>query len=453
MFRRLISRPLPLVLAAAVVAIAGLAALPQLPVDLFPDLDYPLINVVTHLPAGGAEDVERLVTRPIEAALLGMPDLVRLSSRSGPGISRVTVELAWGTPVAAARNRVQARLAEVALPAGARPRLENIGSSLAKVATYALRGGDPAAVAAWARAELAPRLAALPGVQRIEVLGGGEAAFRIDLDTEALQRHHLAARQVADAVAAAHLLATAGHLESHGRDRLVRVDGRITDLETLRRVVVGRSPEGHVIPLAAVARVYRGTVPERYRLRVDGAPAVALVVHKQLGSSTVAVSRAVARRLRAAAPPAGARLEKVYDQAEIITAAYRTMRNQLLGGALCAALALLWGLGRHRLTLVIALTVPLALLAAVAGMRLLGLGIDLMTLAAMTVSAGMLVDDGIVVLENVVRHRQAGAPWPRAALAGSREILAPDVAGTLTTLAAFLPLAAVGGLAGRLFHP
>ncbi len=453
MLPRLISRPLLVVMAAAVVAIAGLASVRTLPVDLFPDLDYPLINVITHLPAGGAEDVERLVTRPIESALLGMPDLTRLRSLSGPGISRVTVELAWGTPVAAARSRVQARLAEVRLPAGARSRLENIGSSLAKVATYALRGGDPVAVAAWARSELAPRLTALPGVARIEILGGGEAALRIDLDPAALQRHHLSATQVADAIRAAHVLSTGGHVEAYGRDRLVRVDGRITGLDTLRQVVVRRTPEGHTVTLGAVAHLYRGTVPTRYRLRVDGVPAVSLVLHKQLGASTVAVSRVANRLLASTTHPPGVRIEKVYDQAEIISDAYRNMRNQLLGGALCAVLALVWGLGRHRLTLVIALTLPLALLAAVAGMRLLGLGINLMTLAAMTVSAGMLVDDGIVVLENVVRHRQGRGSWREAALAGTREILAPDVAGTLTTLAAFLPLAAVSGLAGRLFHP
>ncbi len=453
MLTRLISRPLLVVMAAAVVAIGGLASMRLLPVDLFPDLNYPLINVVTHLPAGGAEDVERLVTLPVEAALLGMPGLARLRSLSGPGISRVTVELAWGTPVAAARNRVQARLAEVRLPATTRPRLENIGSSLAKVATYALRGGDPAAVASWAKAELAPRLTALPGVTRIEVLGGGEAALRIDLDPRALQRHHLAASQVADAIRAAHVLTTGGHVERWGRDLMVRVDGRITTLAELRQVVVGRSPEGHAVMLAAVAHLYRGTVPARYRLRIDGAPAVALVLHKQLDASTVTVSREVSRLLAATTPPAGVRIEKVYDQAEIISAAYRNMRNQLLWGALFAVVALVWGLGRHRLTLVIALTLPLALLATVAGMRLLGLGINLMTLAAMTVSAGMLVDDGIVVLENIVRHRQGGASWRQAALTGTREIVAPDIAGTLTTLAAFLPLAAVTGLAGRLFHP
>ena len=451
MLERLLRHPIAVVLGALLICLGGLASLRGLPVDLFPRLDYPLINVVTHYPAGTAEDMEQLVTRPIENAMLGLTRLRRVRSTSAPGFSQVTVEFNWDVNVLQARQLVNNRLTTVDLPRAARTELENIGSSLAMLSTYTLSGGDPVALRGLAQYRLAPRLAALPGIARVAVMGGGVAAWRIDVDPLTLRRHHLSTEAIARAVEAANVLGTGGYLERHGRDLLIHTEGRLRTLDDLRRVAVGHGAGGQPILLGEVAHVYAGTRPQRYAITSDRLPAVAFTIQKQNGASTLAVSREVDEALAAIPLPSGAHLKKFYDQAEIIGLAYRTMRNNLLMGAVLAIVAVVFIMGRNRASLVIALTFPLAVLGTFWVMGGLGLGLDLMTLGALTVAIGMVADDAIVVMENIDRHRE-DSPMT-AAITGTREILGADWSGTLTVLAAFAPLLVVGGLAGRLFNP
>ena len=453
MLERLLRQPVAVILGMLLLGFGGFASLHSLPVDLFPPLDYPLINVVTHYPAGTAEDMEQLITRPIENAMLGLTNLRRVRSTSAPGFSQVTVEFSWGVDVLQARQLVNSRLATVRLPAGTRPELENIGTSLAMLSTYTLSGGDPVALRAFAQYRLAPRLAALPGVARVQVMGGGERAWCIDVDPLALKRHHLSTQAIADAVKAANILDTGGYLERHGRDLLIRSEGRLLQLDDLKQVTVGYGTDKRPVRLSDVAAVYDGIKPQRYVITSNRLPAVAFTIQKQPGASTLAVSKAVDQALAQLHLPPDAQRDKFYDQAEIIGLAYRNMRNNLLMGALLAILAVIFILGRNRSSVVIAITFPLTVLATFWVMNGLGLGLNLMTLGALTVAIGMVADDAIVVLENIDRHRNLGQPPAQAALTGTREILGADVAGTLTVLAAFAPLVMVGGLAGRLFHP
>lgn len=453
MLEQLLRHPIAVILGSLLLGLGGLASLRELPVDLFPRLDYPLINVITHYPAGTAEDMEQLITRPIENAMLGLTNLRRVRSTSAPGFSQVTVEFTWGVDVLQARQLVGNRLASVNLPIGARPEMENIGASLAMLSTYTLSGGDPVATRAFVQYRLAPQLAALPGIARVQVMGGGEAAWRIDLDPLSLKRHRLSAQGIASAVNASNILDTGGYLERHGRDLLIRTEGRLLTLDDLKQVTVGHGPDDRPVRLGDVADVYAGAKPQRYVITSNRLPAVAFTIQKQPGASTLAVSREVDKSLEQLHLPADARLKKFYDQAEIIGLAYRNMRNNLLTGALLAIIAVVWVLGRNRASLVIAASFPLVALATFAAMGIFDLGLNLMTLGALTVAIGLIDDDAIVVMENIDRHRVLGKSSLNAALDGTREVLAADVAGTLTVLAAFVPLVLVTGLAGRLFQP
>ncbi|MFQ5487597.1 MAG: efflux RND transporter permease subunit, partial [Gammaproteobacteria bacterium] len=315
MLERLLHHPIAVILGMMLIGLGGVAALRGLPVDLFPRLDYPLINVITHYPAGTAEDMEQLVTRPIENAMLGLTDLRRVRSTSAPGFSQVTVEFTWGVDVLQARQLVSSRLAGLDLPPGTRPELENIGTSLAMLSTYTLSGGDPVALRAWAQYRLAPRLAALPGVARVQVMGGGEAAWRIDLDPLALRRHHLSMRNITVAVQAANVQDTGGHLERYGRDLLIRTEGRLLEVTDLKQVTVGHGPDHQPVRLSDVAQVYAGTRPQRYVITSNRLPAVVFTIQKQPGASTLAVSKAVDETLSRISLPKDTRLEKFYDQA------------------------------------------------------------------------------------------------------------------------------------------
>jgi CzcA family heavy metal efflux pump len=455
MLERLLRQPVMVVFGAILIFLGGLSALRVMPVDLFPSLDYPLINVITHYPAGTAEDMEQLVTRPIENAMLGLNELQRVRSTSAPGFSQVTVEFNWGVEAEQARQQVYSRLAQVSasLPAGAVPELENIGSSLAMLSTYTMQGGDPVALRSWAQYQLAPRLSTLEGVARVEVMGGGELAWRIDIDPLKLQQTGLSVAAIADAIRQANILDTGGYIEQQGRDLLIRTDGRLSTLDDLNMVTVGSTGSTLPIRLADVAHVYAGAKPQRYTVTADGRAAIAFTIQKQPQASTLEVSGAVDYMLATLRLPNGVKLSKFYDQAEIIGLTYRNMRNNLLMGALLAIISVLFILGRNRATFIIALTFPLTVLGTFWVMNALGLGLNLMTLGALTVAIGMVADDAIVVLENIDRHRNLGqTPW-QAALTGTREILGADMAGTFTVLAAFAPLVLVSGLAGRLFHP
>ncbi len=455
LLRALAGRPTIALLGVVLLLIGGFASYRQMPVDLFPDLNYPLINIVTHYPAGTSEDMELLVTRPIENSVQGLQGLRRVRSISTPGFSQVTVEFVWGMDVLAARQLVISALAQTrtSLPPGAEPQLENIGSSLAMVSTYAISGADPTALRTWAQYTLAPALTSIPGVERVQVMGGGRAALRADLDPARLRAHHLSTEAVIDAIRHANVLGTGGFVEAHGRDVLISTRGQIRDLDDLRQVLVSHDPQGTPVLLGEVSTIYSGALPERYAITANRGPAVVFNIQKQRGASTLGVSQRVDAALAQLPPPAGARLEKFYDQAEIIGLAYRNMRDQLLLGAALAALTLFIILGRNRTTWIVVVSIPISIIAAFILMRWAGFGINLMTLGALTVTIGMIDDDAILVLENIFRHRQMGkAPLP-ATLEGVREILGADVSGTLTTVAAFVPLVLLTGLAGRLFLP
>ncbi len=452
MLERLLRHPNALILGMLLLAVGGMASLQKLPVDLFPRLDYPLINIITHYPAGTAEDMEQLITRPVENAMLGLTNLRRVRSTSAPGFSQVTVEFTWGIDVLQARQLVSSRLATVNLPTGSRPQLENIGTSLAMLSTYTLSGGDPVALRAWTQYQLAPRLSALPGVARVEVMGGAQSAWRIDVEPLQLRRYQLTTDAIAAAVRQSSVLDTGGYLQAHGRDLLIRTEGRLLQLDDLKKVTVAHGPDGRPVLLEDVADVYAGAQPQRYVITSDELPAVAFTIQKQPDASTLAVSSAVDEQLANTTLPVGSQLKKFYDQAEIIGLAYRNMRNNLLAGVLLAIVAVILILGRNRSSLVIAITFPLSILGTFWVMSGLDIGLNLMTLGALTVAIGMIDDDAIVVLENIDRHhRQGQSPW-QAALSGTREIFSADVAGTLTILAAFAPLVMVSGLAGRLTH-
>lgn len=451
----LLRRPGIVLLGVVLLLFGGFASYGRMPVDLFPDLNYPLVNIITHYPSGTSEDMELLVTRPIENAMRGVQGLRRLRSVSTPGTSQVTVEFVWGTDVLAARQLVISALEKIRarLPPGAEPQMENIGTSLAMVSTYTVAGAEPETLRNWVRYSLVPVLTALPGVEQVQVMGSGRSALRVDLDPAKLRAHRLSARAVVGAIRQANVVRTGGFVEAHGRELVISSRGQIRSLRDLRQVTLAQGADGAPLRLEDVARLYRASLPERYTVTADGAPAVAFNVQKQRGASTLDVSRRVDAALATLSPPAGARVRKIYDQAEIIGLAYRNMRNQLLIGAALAALTLFVVLGRSRTTWIVVVSIPLSVVTALILMHWAGFGINLMTLGALTVTIGMIGDDAILVLENIFRHRQMGKSPLSATTDGVREILGADVAGTLTTVAAFVPLAMLTGLGGRLFLP
>ncbi|MBL7187085.1 MAG: efflux RND transporter permease subunit [Phycisphaerae bacterium] len=453
----IIKRPLIILFAVAVIVFGGIYSALHMPVDLFPNLEVPVVNIITHLPAVASEDIELLISRPIEDQMRTIPQARRVASTSVQGISQVTVEFTWGTTVRDARQVVQAELARLRniLPSGVNPRLENIGTTLQEVVGYVLYGGsDLVTLRNIIQHDLASRLMDVEGVSLVQVLGGDRRAFNVSIKPETLARLHQTVNDVVATIRKNNISVTAGYLDRSSREYLIRGDGRLKTIDDIRSLPVVSDGENSVL-LGSIADVSEGVAPRHYVVRGDGIPAVAFIVSKQPGAGTIDVVRGVEAKMADLRTllPQGTNVKKFYDQSEIIAEARNAIFHNMLAGAFLAILVLYFFLGSLRPTLIVALTIPISILAALAIMGLSGLSLNIITMTALTLAIGMIVDDAIVVAENIYRNRLNGLNEIQASIQGTAEIAGPDASGTFTTVAAFVPLILVTGLAALFLKP
>jgi hydrophobic/amphiphilic exporter-1 (mainly G- bacteria), HAE1 family len=452
-----IANPIATILVMVVAAWGGVFALMHLPVGLFPGLDVPVVNIISHYPGTASEDMELLITRPIEDRIRTIPGVRRVSSTSVEGISQVTAEFEWGTRLTDARQLVQSELSSVqsSLPPGVKPRLENIGTTLQEVAGYVVYGaGDPVDLRTTIQIDLTSRLMGVEGVARVEILGGDKPAFIVQLRLDALSHEHLTIGDVTAALAKYNRVAAADFITRGAREYLIHGDSRLQTIEDVLAVPIVHDGVKSVL-LNDIATVRSGRVPRHYTVHGNGLPAVSFVVFKQPNASTIDVVRGVDREMKQLRTllPAGVQVRKFYDQSDIVSEARDSLFHDLIVGAVLAAAVLFFFMGTLRATLIVTATIPITLLATLAMMQALGQTLNVITLSALTLAVGMVVDDAIVVAENVVRHLQATGDRQAASLAGAAEIAGPDASGTFTTVAAFAPLLFIGGIAGLFVRP
>jgi len=455
--RLVVNNPIATVLMVVFMILAGTYSAGNMPVDLFPNLAIPVVNIITHYPGASPEDMERLVSRPIENEIRSITGVKRVASTAVQGISQITAEFSWGTTVRDARQLVQARLARLAgrLPAGVAPRLENIGTTLQEVCGYVIYGsGDLVTLRNIVRHDLTGRLMSVEGVSSVEVLGGDRRAFYVEIKPAELIRLHLTVDDVVTILKSHNLSAVTGYLDQSGREYLIRGDARLRTLADIRSLPVRNDGKAPVL-LGAVAKIFEGQAPRHYVVHGDAASAVAIIVRKQPGASTIRVVRgvddALTRLVKLLPPPT--RIKKFYDQSEIIKESRDEIMQDLIIGALLAVLVLYFFLGSLRPTLIVALTIPITLLATVAIMKWLDMSLNVITMTALALAIGMIVDDAIVVAENIFRHARLTPKVDEASIAGTLEIAGPDASGTFTTVAAFFPLILMTGLASLFMRP
>ena len=453
----IIANPIAIILLSGLASWGGVYALLHLPVGLFPGLDVPVVNIISHYSGASSGDIELLVTRPIENRIRTIPGIRRVSSTSAQGISQVTAEFVWGTPLIDARQLVQAELSSVQkdLPSGIVPRLENIGTTLQEVAGYVVYGaGDPVDLRRIVKTELANRLMEVEGVSRIDVLGGDDPAYIVQVMTDALSQEHLTINDVTTALSAYNRVAATDFIIRGSREYLIRGDSRLQSIEDILAVPVIQDGVNSVF-LRDIAAVQSGRVPRHYSVHGDGLPAVSFIVYKQPAASTIDVVRGIDREMRELGNllPPGATTRKFYDQSDIVIEARNSLFSDLIIGAVLAAAVLFFFTGTFRATLIVTGAIPITLLATLAIMQVFGQTLNVITLSALTLAVGMVVDDAIVVAENVLRHIRAKGDRQAASLAGTVEIAGPDISGTITTMAVFAPLLFLGGIAGLFVRP
>jgi len=454
----IIKYPMASVIVLVITVFAGIYSARHMPVDLFPGIDVPVVNIISHYPGAASADMELLVSRPVEDEMRSIAGVKRVVSTSLQGVSLVSVEFNSGTGIREARQVAQARLARLrsVLPAAVTPSIESIGTTLQEVSGYVIYGaGDPVTLRNIVKTDLAGGLRGVEGVSSIEVLGGDRRAYYVTLRPEALRRLHISIPEVVTLLKKQNISAVAGFLSQSGREYLIRGDARLKNMEDIRTILLKKGDGGKTVLLGDVAKVSEGRRPRHYVVRGDGLPAVALIVRKQPGASTLRIVSAVESamgELKDLLPP-GSTIKKYYDQSEIISESRHEIIQNLVIGAVLAVAVLYFFLASLPATLIVAGTIPLTLLATVALMRVLGLTFNIITMTALTLAIGMIVDDAIVVAENIFRHAKTIKDPARASITGAAEIAAPDASGTFTTVAAFLPLVMVTGLAAIFLRP
>jgi CzcA family heavy metal efflux pump len=455
-------------IALAVVATCyGGYELYHLPIDVFPDLNRPRVTIMTEAPGLAPEEVETLITFPLESVLNGATGVQAVRSSSGVGLSVIYVEFAWGTDIYVDRQIVAEKIALAGdrMPKGVRPQLAPISSIMGQIMQVGIwsEGGktDPIEVRTTADWLIRQRLLTIPGVAQVVTMGGGRKQFQVLVNPDKLLKYDLTLEDVEKAVAASNSNATGGYLDEGGNELLVRSLGRVQEVRELESVVVKAITDRPVL-LSEVARVVEAAQVKRGDAAVDGMPAVMLTISKQPGADTRKLTDDVVKALEELKPslPTDIRINtEVYQQKAFIDLSIQNVMEALRDGGILVVIILFLFLLNFRTTFITLTAIPLSIVVTGLVFKWMGMSINTMTLGGLAVAIGELVDDAIVDVENIFRRLRENrhAEHPKTALRivyeASSEVRNSIVFSTILVVLVFVPLFALGGMEGRLFTP
>ena len=469
MFNFLVSASLKnrlFVLAAALLLIGyGSFVLPRLPVDVFPDLNKPLVTLMTEAEGLAPQEVEQLVSYPIETTMNGMPGVTRVRSVSGVGLSIVYVEFDWGTDIYRNRQQVAERLSliQAQLPRSVLPQMGPISSIMGEIMLVAISsdGPTPMEVRELADYVIRPQLLTILGVSQIIPIGGEVRQYRVAPNLMAMQALDITADQIETAIRRFGSNTGGGFVDQQAREYLIRNIGLTTRIDDLRNVVIA-SRQGQPIVLRQVADVEFAARVKRGDAGFMGKPAVIISVQKQPGADTIKLTRQVETTLADLQKtlPKGITATNIqFRQATFIEASIGNVKRVLLEAAAVVAVVLILFLMNWRATVISLTAIPISILVTVVVFQALGMTINTMTLGGLAIAIGELVDDAVVDVENILRRLKENRAAPRTRplleviAAASQEVRSGIIYATMIVILVFVPLFALSGIEGRLFSP
>jgi HAE1 family hydrophobic/amphiphilic exporter-1 len=449
-----LTRRVTISMAAVAVMLFGIVAFTRLPINLLPDLSYPSLTIETRLPGAAPSEVEALVTRPIEETVGVIAGVQRLTSVSRPGLSQVTLEFGWDRKMDFASIDVREKLDVVILPREAdKPVLLRFDPANDPVLRLFLTGSEDLYALRYIAEEVLKKdLESTEGIAAIKVNGGYEEQIEVRVDEGKLSLLGLGIDEVNRRLLRENVNQAGGSLYEEEARYLVRARNEFETLDDIMQTVV-LSQDGRNVTLGDIATVERGHKQREVITRFGGDEAVELAVYKEGDANTISVARALRARLAVVGDelPEGIEVATGTDQSRFIEASIREVLNNALIGGLFAIMILLLFLKDLRSTLIIGISIPISVVATFFLMYQTGMTLNIMSLGGLALGVGMLVDNAIVVLEAIFKRREAGVPAEEAASLGASEVGRAVIASTLTTVAVFLPVVFLEGVAAQLF--
>ena len=456
------------VIASILILLWGFRVLTQMPLDVFPNFAPPQVEIQTEATGLAPEEVESLVTRPIESAINGTPGVEKVRSSSAVGISVVKVIFTWDTDIYRARQLVTERLqqAQSQLPKGVGiPQISPVSSPIGAIAKYAFtieEGGktdlmEVRRIVDW---QVKNRLLAVPGVTQVVIFGGDIRQFQVLVDPAKLQQYDVTLSEVTEAARKANVNAAGGFLTSPDRELLIRGIGRIESAEQLQKSVI-KSQKGVPVLLSQVADVRIGAELKRGDGNLNGKKSVVVIVNKQPTADTPSVTKALEIAIAEIKQglPSDVKVETTFRQEEFIEASLKNVEESLRDGTIIVSVVLILFLMNWRTAIISLSAIPISLLLGMMVLSWTGQGINTMTLGGLAVAIGSVVDDAIVDMENVYRrlreNQLAGTPVPplEVVFNGSVEVRVSVLFSTVIIAVVFAPIFALSGVEGRIFTP
>jgi len=451
-----VKQPVATLMMLLALALLGFVSIFKLNIDMLPNIEPPVVSILTTWPGASASDVETEVTKQIEDQVNSVNNLDTLTSKSLDNLSVINCKFNWGTDLDVATNDVRDRLelAKRNLPDDVeQPMLFKFSS-----ATAPILFGTITADKSWPRLyriadkKIADELRRVPGVGAIELYGGLRRRINIYFDLKKIEGYHLSLDRINRVLAAQNLNIPSGNIKAGLNDYFVRVPGRYRTIDQIRDTIIG-SFKGRPVYLRDVADVKDTYKTQELNGWGDGKQGIVMILQRQTGKNTVKVARRVRAKIAEILNtlPSDIHIQFVMDSSENILTSVRNLRTTLIWGIFFVVLITFVMLRRFRPSLIIALSIPFSLLIAFIFMYLFGYTINLVSLMALAIASGMVVDNGVVVLENIVRHIENGARSGPAAMFGAGEMGLAITASSMTTVVVFLPMMFLTGLAGIIF--
>ena len=457
-YKTAIQKPVTTALIFVAVIVIGIYSFLKLPVDMFPQMDPPYITVMTTYPGASASEMETNVTKVMENALTSVDHLKHITSQSKDNMSMVMLELEWGANMDEAVNDVRSYvdMTKSNLPDNCgTPMIFKLSTSAMPVAQYSITADETyPGLDKILNDEVIPQLNQVDGIGNISLSGAPDRYVYIDIDQQKLDAYGLTIEQVGQVISANNLNLSSGTVKMPKEQYQMQVRSEYIESSEIADLMVSMTAQGQQIFVRDIATV-RDTIKDlALDEKTNGREAVRLIIAKQTGANTVQICHDVRDELARIQKqlPSDVKIEKIYDLSETIQNSINSLEESVLYALLFVVLVVLFFLGKWRATIIIGITIPIALIVAFIYLGMADSSLNIISLCSLTIAIGMVVDDAIVVLENITRHVERGEDPHEAAIYATNEVWISVIATTLVLVAVFVPLTMLPGMMGIMFH-